>query len=768
MEGDDILEDIPRIPGIPSDRFITRADARNILADPDVQQALRIIYRKAGRIYGGDKLTYEFDLTVREGLEFFEDGDVVLAPGDSPIRFVRHANLMYADEGSVENEMTTYRFNMQGEDIVKRIQFIAFPLSGLGGKKVLDENKLRLLGDYILRILTRHHVPIDSPIQFVDATVSGGTPYAMEGAIRLVTGNPSFVFRRKFNLRLSSNRISGLSRFYSGAEKLGARCLASHKDYSADPVKYEFEDAYNCNLVMLTLYAKVLEFQTVENVRDVLVQLEVDAERYSDQTLTEGEFMITQMLGGTVVGFWIDDPLMLEREYDSAGIISKVDIHDYSNESGGNLPLYSVRGWQGQQYFHEIEFIFDRVYHLTNDIVSDRMDYVKTARISEYNRSPDGFRSYSGVGMRDLASLTFFDMETQQILEITGGVYRVNRDNLVISVPPSEGIPFKKYKIPFQVIQFIAITDKVPKLEGLKTTRMTEMYKITYYNGATAILQGKDVIRGHKVVAIKIEGVTEPLVEPRTFVEDSMYRITSTNSTRPGTFIALYRGSIKPGNHKFFAEGALARAVGVPIDRNNILRLKDRDISNAELLFTYTREQANALNFLLRRTSAVYEIEYMKDGVMTRIRDTWLPRGKFVVGTFSKLKLLEPYFFYRANQDASFRDSIASASNQQVQQFVQTRSSRSNAVQWPQGSVFYQQQQTQQPFPPFQPPVQLPPQGLPPPQVAQPIQGLPSYYNYIYPGSNRSLQPLVIATVQPMTPAEIASMESRYAPLSRI
>ncbi len=512
----DLEEDVERLKlYVPNDRFITRAEITQRLADPDFVRFLdKILTSDSLEFSVRDNCYYAFDRVTREAMISFEDGDIILAPGDSPIRVINHANLLYADEPVRTGMMNTYHFTIDKIHHTRRLQFIAFPLSGLGGRVALGGDKIQLLGTYLSRILDSHGVPIGANLSFIDSTHSGGTPRSMGDAIRTFRG-PTFEWKSKYNLRkFETKGCSNISQFLSAAEGMGARCLASHKDYSKDPVKFEYEDVFGCNALALISYYKAMKYVSMEIASHTLVEMTVKTGLYDNESKS-GRFMVTESSPPSFNGFWIDDPMSDEEEYNFQDI-------SYFN------PLRKIED-VGLNFFvdsnklYEVHYSYGKVYHSSTTYIKEI--YANKILISPYNSKVVIPKIETGTYI----FVDYFDESTQQILHLEG-VYKVgsgNTSTLNISVAPSNGIGFKEYLVQKYTIQSLRIGEKIDSIKNVDILSKVIANEVTYYNGVKAKLSNMEThARSHTIVDAR---VLATLMSVQKFENGSIYRITTYN-----------------------------------------------------------------------------------------------------------------------------------------------------------------------------------------------------------------------------------------------
>lgn len=250
---------------IPKDRLITKDEIFN-MTDLDIHD-LKIYF---GYTYPKESYSnnYECLLNILHICDkiflSLQNGDIILAPGDSPSKIVYLINTFYClgDENYLRQE-----------DVLK-LKFVQFPLSGISGS-ITDYS---LLDNYLRYILSINNVHNVNNIVFLDYFDSGGTYYNILSSLKRITGNNNFQMKI-INLKtFEDEMINGdecklnYVKMIAESELINSRCISKYTLGSTEP-SLIIGNALRCNVILIILvllrYEKLGEMPMIPSEPDL-------------------------------------------------------------------------------------------------------------------------------------------------------------------------------------------------------------------------------------------------------------------------------------------------------------------------------------------------------------------------------------------------------------------------------------------------------------------------------------------------------------------
>ncbi len=240
---------------LPSDRFISKEELDLMSEDNITILRIYFFYTVPFSLtnYDYECLRHLLEL-VSKVLYTIEDGEIVIAPGDSPSKIINLINMLY----QVDTDIYEYvdRTNETESNVRKYIKFVSFPLS-----KLTSATDPVLLDNYLNEVLITNGININeiSRLSYIDHIHMGASRKELEKSFQRMTSNMNFILTT-INLEslmtniLPYGRQNGCYSTYMDAiaetEVIGARCVAKYKLGSS----MVHPNLLRCNMINSMLY----------------------------------------------------------------------------------------------------------------------------------------------------------------------------------------------------------------------------------------------------------------------------------------------------------------------------------------------------------------------------------------------------------------------------------------------------------------------------------------------------------------------------------
>lgn len=235
---------------IPMDRLITAQEILSFSTDQIQTLQTYTFYTFPYQVSSDEYRCLEIVAKVGyDVLQILQNGDVVIAPGDSPAKIINLINLLYRIGPNVYQDPNT------GEE--KTIYFLSFPLSALGRARKLGLAEEKLHQQYIQQILTNNEIALDSNFVYFDNISSGATLSKLNTIFEKIIGKPIQLQVLDLGQVWPSTLCQDVLDIMDGAEHTGSRCIPKYRISSMLPIMPKI-NLLRCNVftTMVFLHAK--------------------------------------------------------------------------------------------------------------------------------------------------------------------------------------------------------------------------------------------------------------------------------------------------------------------------------------------------------------------------------------------------------------------------------------------------------------------------------------------------------------------------------
>lgn len=245
------LPELQRVLSSLPDTSIITVDILSQLTEADIEALKIIVYYTFPNQVSQDNFACldAVVMFIYEMITTLEDGAYIIAPGDSPSKFIALINALFYDPISGK-----YRYQIGSDIIEKEFTFITFPLSQIHYWS--DVGLSQYVAGYIHSLLDKGR-PYLGHVWYMDYTDSRATLNRLTGVMSQLLNDPDFKFKTFIlNEHWDADTDCGelMEILFAEAEPTNCRCVSRlYHDLQEETFK-----TTRCNMIIALIYFRVL------------------------------------------------------------------------------------------------------------------------------------------------------------------------------------------------------------------------------------------------------------------------------------------------------------------------------------------------------------------------------------------------------------------------------------------------------------------------------------------------------------------------------